>query len=143
MTTPSVPPSLSRLWQRARNPHVQDAVYLTVYGLLAFGGITVLLNPPSSIEGLIGAVLTLTWGGLFVFGGVCGAVAVPPGWWWLEKIGALAIFFAAAIYAATVIYLHFSSSGNRLMQFSVIACLGLLLGLRSWDIRGLDYDPRR
>lgn len=133
-----------RLWYRIRQPRVERAAYLLVYTVLAIGGSSVLNDPPRSIEGELGAALTFTWGGFLLVGGVAGAAAVMPGWWFLEKMGVASLATGLALYASTVGWLHFSEgSGNRLPQLCVVSAPAILLALRAWKIRGLDYEPRR
>ncbi len=128
---------------RIREPRVQRVVFTLVYGALALAGVAVLRQPPTSIEGQIGQGLSLAWGGFLTLTGLA-AVAVLPGWWWLEKLGGMAGTTGLVIYAATTFSLHFAEpSGNRLPQALVIAGAGLLLGIRAYEIRGLDYEPRR
>ncbi|WP_293785163.1 hypothetical protein [uncultured Aeromicrobium sp.] len=134
---------LSRMWNAVREPRVQRVVFTVVYAVLTAAGIAVLRQPPTSIEGEIGMVLAYSWGALLAVS-VCGVLGTLPGWWWLEKIGASGAVSGLAIYGVIVWVLHFSEPlGNRLPQALVITASVLLLGLRSWEIRGLDYEPRR
>lgn len=130
------------LWERVREPRVQRVVYTFVYALLAGAGVAVLRQPPQSIEGQVGTVLAYTWGAFLVLA-VAGAIGVLPGWWWLEKIGGISATVGISIYAVITVSLHFTEPiGNRLPQALVITVLALLLGIRAWEIRGLDYEPR-
>ena len=143
MRGPSVGAAVIQAWERVREPRVQRSVYVIVYLACASAGASVWHHPPTSIEGVIGVWLTYGWGTFLLVGGTAAAVAVLPGWWWLEKIGAVSLTTGGAIYATTVLALQLSSEGgNRLPQFLIIVAGALLLGLRAYEIRGLDYEPR-
>ena len=132
------------LWYSIREPRAQRLVFSIAYTLLACAGLSAIASPPSSIEGAIGPILTYIWGGFLAAGGVCGAVSLWPGTWWLEKVGLALGAGGAAVYAVVVLNLHLTaSSGNRLPQFFIVAGLSLFFGLRAWEIRGLDSEPRR
>lgn len=133
---------VKRVWQRIREPRIQRVVYTIVYGTLSLVGVIVLMRPPQTVMGEIGHTLSIMWG-LFLALAVVAAVAAIPGWWWLEKLGGISATVGIIIYAVITFMLHFSEPvGNRLPQGLVIAAFALLLGIRAYEIRGLDYEPR-
>lgn len=118
--------------------------YFLAYLGLAGGGYSALTNPPTSIEGHIGATAMLTLALLLTFGGVVGAAAVLPGRYWLERVAVLAIGVATVIYAGIIVTLHLTSAtGNRLLQLSLIAFAGAMQLVRWHRIRERPYDPDR
>lgn len=134
---------MKSLWRSIREPRVQRACYAIIYALICFAGLSALTDPPSSIQGEIGPLLTVAWGAFLSVGGVAGAVSIWPGLWWLERIGIISTATGGGIYAVVILSLHLSEhQGNRLPQFFIVTALSLLFALRAWEIRGLDYEPR-
>lgn len=135
---------LRSLWHRVHEPRVIAVAMCVGYVALAVGGASALLNPPTSIEGQIGATAMATLAGLLTFGGVIGAVAVLPGRYWLERNAVLAIGVAVSIYALIVATLQVTStSGNRILQLSILLFAAAGLVVRWQRIKDRPYDPDR
>lgn len=135
--------ALKNLWGKIQEPKVITVVYFIMYVLLTVGGVAALVDPPTSIQGEVGQASMILLAGLLAFGGGVGAFAVLPGVWWLERTAVLSIGLSLVLYGFIVIALHFTSSGNRVLQFTVIGALGLLQIVRWHRIRVRPYDPAR
>lgn len=134
-----------RLWRAISEPRHLKAFYCAVYATTTAIGIITLVSPPTSVEGTIGALLTLFWAGLLTLGGLVGAVCVLPGWWWLEKRAVLLILAGAASYGGIVIYLQAIAppGSSRFTQLGFIVLAIALFILRLMLTRRWDYEPRR
>ncbi|MCD2170354.1 hypothetical protein LPW41_11665 [Microbacterium sp. JC 701] len=135
----------ARVWGRIHEPRVAKVFHLIGY-LLAVGiGAVTLWRPPTSIETPLGPTLTTIWGALILTGAVAAAVAVLPGWWWLERIGIYCVATGALIYFAVVMTLHVQGppGASRLTQAGVILAFAWLVSAnRLWEIRGYTFEPR-
>lgn len=136
-----------RLWESITEPRHLKLAYLLIYLITIAIGIVTLVKPPQSIEGPLGTVTTMLWAGLFIFGGLVGAVTVLPGWWWVERLlGIAPIFIGLAIYLAVVIILHVRGldlGASRLTQIGIILLASAPFTLRGLLIREYSYEPRR
>lgn len=120
--------------------------YLAIYVLTTAIGVVTLVTPPQSIAGEVGPLITTIWAALFILGGVVGAVTVLPGWWWVERLLALApIGIGLAIYLAVVVVLHVQNAqdgSSRLTQVGIIVLAAAPFAVRFLVIREYSYDPR-
>jgi hypothetical protein len=138
---------LKRMWEAIKEPRHLKIAYLVIYGVTIAIGVATLVRPPQSIEGPLGSFSTMLWAALFVFGGAVGMVTVLPGWWWAERLLAIApVFIGLAIYLAVVIILHvqgLESGASRLTQIGIIVLASGPFTLRGLLIREYSYEPRR
>ena len=142
-TEQPVVPLWRKLWLRIHEPRAVAVVHFWAYiGLLA-GGIAGLISPPSSIAGQAGEVTMWLVAIMLVVGGALGAVAVLPGWWWLERYGTLLLITGISSYGALVGVLHFTQPGNRLLQMSIITALIGHIIIRMIRIWERPFDPAR
>lgn len=137
--------ALQRAWGRITEPRVLKVFYLGVYVLAIWVGMVTLINPPTSIEGTLGAVITSFWAGLIVLGGAGAAINVLPGWWWAERLSVWLILTGIAIYEGVILHLHFDGpeGASRLTQAGFVAFAALLFILRLILTRKWDFEPRR
>jgi len=135
------------VWESITEPRHLKVAYLVIYAVTVAVGVVTLVKPPQSIEGPLGTVTTMLWAGLFIFGGVVGAVTVLPGWWWVERLlGIAPIFIGLAIYLAVVVILHIRGldlGASRLTQIGIILLASAPFTLRGLLIREYSYEPRR
>ena len=135
------------LWESITEPRHLKIAYLVIYLITIAVGVVTLVKPPQSIEGPLGTATTMLWAGLFILGGLVGAVTVLPGWWWVERLlGIAPIFIGLAIYLAVVIVLHIhglDAGASRLTQIGIILLASAPFTLRGLLIREYSYEPRR
>lgn len=120
--------------------------YLLIYVTTVTIGVVTLVAPPQSIAGEIGPVVTVVWASLFIVGGLVGMVTVLPGWWWAERLLAIApVLLGLAIYLAVVIALQAQSDAgsSRLTQLGIIVLASAPFAIRALVIREYSYEPRR
>ncbi|WP_162893226.1 hypothetical protein [Microbacterium halotolerans] len=138
---------IRRLWDAITEPRHLKVAYFVVYVVTTGTGVATWLMPPQSIEGPLGAQLTAIWSGLFILGGLVGAVTVLPGWWWAERLlGIAPVLLGLAIYLSVVAVLHWqgmSSGASRLTQLGIIVIASAPFALRGLLIREYSYEPRR
>lgn len=137
--------ALRRAWEKITEPRHLKLFYFGVYLLAVWVGMVTLLNPPASIEGALGTVITAFWASLIVVGGAGAIVTVLPGWWWAERLSVWLILTGIAIYEGVVLSLHFSGpeGASRLTQAGFVAFAALLFILRLILTRKWDFEPRR
>lgn len=137
---------LSQVWQGITEPRHMKVAYMVIYMLTIAVGVVTLIAPPQSIAGEVGPTITIVWACLFLLGGIAGTITVLPGWWWAERVLALApVGIGLSIYAAVVIVLHVQTvdaGASRLTQVGIIALAAAPFAIRFLVIREYSYDPR-
>lgn len=121
---------------------MRRVLWSTIYGAVMIAGISVLVQPPSSIRSLIGPQLALAWSLLLAVGGALGAWSTLTRWWVIERIAIIFAGTGATIYGATVLANHFLEQGNRLPQLMFICAFIMALSIRHWDIRRFNQAPK-
>jgi len=125
----------TRLYLLIREPRVIRILQALVYVSMLVGGISVVVNPsPTLID-------VLTWrlqafGLLLVGGGLLGALAVLPGWWWLERLGLIFLGTAIAVYTVVVI------TGTSAFGPAISIALLFTLGKRWAEVRKYQVAPK-
>lgn len=134
-----------RVWESITEPRHLKLFYLAVYVLTAGIGVVTLINPPNSVEWQLGQFLTSFWAGLFLVGGLGGAAAVLPGFWWVERLSVLLAICGAGIYIAIItgIQLAAEPGSSRWTQIGFVTLGTGTYFLRLLLTRRWDYEPRR
>ena len=115
--------------------------YLVAYLLWAVAGVSVLISPPTSLEGTVGPVLTYTWGSFLALGSIIGASTVLTIYWWAERLAIWLTGTGVAVYAILIVSMHLTSAGNRIPQLCfVLAGLAFLI-VRYFRIKGARVQP--
>lgn len=134
-------PWWKRAWAKVHEPRVIAVTQAVVYLLLGGVGAYARINPPSTIEGAIGATAMTLLAGLLVFGGLI------IGWWtallgihWLERFAVVSVACSAGIYAYIIFSLHLLESGNRLLQLGFVLAVLLYQPIRWMRLRESPYD---
>lgn len=115
--------------------------YLGIYVLWAVAGVSVLLQPPTTISGVIGGALTFTWGGFLALGATGGALTVLTRYWWLERASIWLAGTGITVYAILVGSLHLIQDGNRIPQLMFVLTGLIALIIRYRRIRGSVIQP--
>lgn len=129
------------IWLRVQEPRLITVLQTLIYLLCAGAGWSTITNPPSSVEGQLGASLTMLWGLFALIGGVSGALSCPPGKWLIEKPAILLCGTAILMYAGIIITLHLSSPGNRLPQLFFVLISLVSFAIRYARIKPYSYQP--
>ena len=129
------------LWLRLQEPRAITLVQTLIYLVLAWGGTTAVMQPPSSIEGQFGSVLTSIWAWCAIVGGLVGALACPFGKWMIEKPAIILCILASTLYAVFTLMLHVQGSGNRLPQLAMQVTALLYFASRYIRIHPFSYQP--
>lgn len=135
--------ALTRFWHMIREPRVISVAYFFIYLGLFAGGVSALLDAPRSVEGHIGSLAMVILAGMLTFGGLIGAPSALVGIWWLERTAVFSIAMSALIYGGIVLALHYTGTGNRLLQLSFVVTVLLMQIVRWHRIRQRPYDPDR
>ena len=131
----------SSIWHRVHEPKAVSVLIFFQYGVLTIGGVYATISPPNSIEGQIGPPLMTLLTILSTFGGVVGLIASLPGIWWLERTAVSSVSLAAGLYLWIILSLHFSQTGNRLLQACFIIAFLTQQAVRWVRIRERPYRP--
>lgn len=138
--------ALKRAWETIAEPRHVKIIYLGIYLLSVGIGWVTLTNPPQTIAGEVGPVITTIWASLFILGGIVGAFTVLPGWWWAERLLSIGpILIGLVIYLAVVVVLHAQSietGGSRATQIGIILLAASPFILRFFFIKEYSYEPR-
>ncbi|MGI6878846.1 hypothetical protein [Microbacterium sp. gxy059] len=136
---------IRRAWESITEPRHLKVFYFGVYALTLAIGLVTLAQPPQSIEGPLGPILAALWAGMLTAGGLGGALAVLPGWWWAERLSVLLAMGGTYIYAGIAVYLHVTGppGSQRLTQALTIILATTVFWLRLLLTRRWDYEPRR
>ncbi|MGF3055600.1 hypothetical protein [Microbacterium sp. YY-01] len=134
---------LQRAWESITEPRHLKVAYLAIYSVVLATGVATLLDPPRSIEGQLGAVLTVVWSVFLIVGGFGGMLTVLPGWWWAERLSIILALGGVTIYGTVVISLHLTAEGSRLTQLGMIALAVSTFVVRWVLIRTYSFEPRR
>lgn len=138
---------LRRAWLSITEPRHMKVAYVAVYAITCAIGIVTLISPPQTIEGQVGPIITTVWATLFIAGGMVGMVAVLPGWWWVERLLAIApVMIGLGVYLTVVTILHVQTvaqGSSRLTQIGIILLASAPFTIRALVIREYSYEPRR
>lgn len=138
--------AIRHAWDAIAHPRHVKVIYLVIYLVAAGIGAVTLVNPPQTISGEVGPLITVIWAALFILGGLVGSVTVLPGWWWAERLlGIGPVLLGLAIYLTVVGVLHaqsIESGGSRLTQFGIILLASSPFILRFFFIKEYSYEPR-
>lgn len=126
------------LWDRVTEPRHMKLIYLGVYALTLIGGVAALTAPPPTIVWEAGPALLAVWGWLFIVAGIAGMITVLPGWWWVERLLAIA---PASIALAVYVILDAGSPGWAPASIVVAVLAGIVFLIRFVTIRGFSYEP--
>jgi len=135
--------AVRRVWASISEPRHLKLAYAVVYAITFGTGVVTLLDPPNSIEGVLGAALTVAWSVLLITGGFGGLLTVFPGWWWAERLSIALSLAGLGVYAIVVLSLHLTASGSRLTQLGMIALAATPFAIRWLLIRKYSFEPRR
>lgn len=134
--------ALRTLWSKVQEPKVVTVLHWIAYLVALAVGISALVDPPSSVAGELGPLLTAIWAWFFILGGVLGAFATLPGIWWLERGAVIACLTGLAVWVMVTVVLEFTiPDGNRWPQAGALTMLALALAVRWFRIRRYAYDP--
>src|SRR5690625_586708 len=133
----------TRFWQKIREPRVISVAYFLLYLGLFAGGVSALVDPPRSVEGHIGELSMTVLAAMLTFGGAVGAPSALFGIWWLERTAVFAVAMSALIYSGIIVALHYTGTGNRLLQLSFVGTVLIMPVVRWHRMRQRPYDPDR
>ena len=130
------------LWRRIAEPRVQRVTYLVIYVLQMVAGIALAAVQPRASDYEFGVLVTYAWAGFFIIGGLFGALAVLPGWNYVERVGILALMFAIALCSLFITVNPWSPGGLEVVIWALITGWLAVLLYRLWEIRGYAIAPQ-
>lgn len=117
-------------WSKVAIPKIFTLTMVFTYLFLLPGWIWGLINPPNSLEGVVGLVSMYFISVLIVVGAAVGIPAAIAGQNRVERWSTLAVLVGIGMYVVIIHILHWGSEGNRLPQASTIQALAPLLSAR-------------
>jgi len=69
-----------------------------VYVAFVVAGVALLTQPPYRFQDIIGYWLTVVFGIVVLVGAMLCAIAILPGWWWVERSGLYLLAAGLGIY---------------------------------------------
>jgi len=130
-----------RLWRKVREPRVISTLTSIAYLVGTIGGLSVMIEPPTTLEGAIGVTAMRLIAFSLTLGGLIGVPTSLFGVWWLERIAVLFVALATVLYASVVITLHLTEPGNRILQSAFLVVVFLSQIARWHRIHIRPYDP--
>lgn len=149
MADPHIPPTTAevrwylRAWYGLQEPRTVTIAQTVIYVCTLILGIVAFIDPPNSISGNLGSGLMYAMAGLLIVGGATGTIGCPPGWWVVERTAVWPCAAGFLLYGSSVLGLHFTESGNRLVQALALLIVVLSFIKRYFTIRGAMVDPAR
>lgn len=130
-----------RLWHWIAEPRVQRAAYFVIYLMHVLSGAAIILGQPDPVAHAIGAPLTAAWGMFLAGGGLIGAIAVLPGWNFVERIGIVAVLFGVALCSVVILGTPGLTPGTALAFWALVAAWVVVFLLRAYEIRMYSIAP--
>ncbi len=127
-------------WTLLKEPKFISAMWATVYSIFALNGIIFIAYTPIDLINHNGVAISLTAGILFLLGGICGAVSLHGGQWFMERAGIYFNIVAMLAYVWTV-WLFDASIPEKIIRSSLSTVIVCVLLARLYRIRGLTLDP--
>lgn len=134
--------ALRRAWAAVSEPRHVTAIYFVGYLIIAALALWALTEPPMSVLGELGPLITASIAILVLVGAVIAACAALPGWWALERIGLGFVSLGLFGYIVTVVWMHVSSEGSRAMQLAGLSVGVVFVAARVAQVWGRDWAPR-
>jgi hypothetical protein len=117
-------------------------VFFTGYVLIAALAFWALTEPPLSVLGDIGPIVTAGIAILLLLGAALAAYSAPSGWYALERVGIGFMSLGVGGYVVATAYAHFTSEGSRAMQLAGLTVGLVMLISRAVVTWGHDWAPR-
>lgn len=130
------------LWESITEPRKLRTVYFFVYVVTFVTGLAVLSEPPRELTYSLEELVPLL-GVPMTLGGIFGAVAVLPGWWWVERLGILLASGAILIYAVSVIWVTARTEFPAVSTLGMLALTAAVYVVRWIGTAHYRYEPRR
>lgn len=138
MTDPERFPRVLKLLRKITEPRFASVSYFFIYALMATGGLLVIIEHPGLFVNVLGKMQTYWFGGFVTFGGLAGAVAVLPGWYWLERLAIYGIATGLALYGVVTTSVGITATG---LLFSLAFIWGFIV---RWNqIRTRQTAPKK
>jgi hypothetical protein len=126
------------LFMKIAEPRFIRIVQFCIYVGMLIAGIFILMNPPTSFQGVIALNQVYVLGSFIAIGSIFGMIAVLPGIWWLERTGLLSLGLGLVIYLIIII-----AMGRSSLMGITIPLLFMLTFVQRWsEIRRFQLAPR-
>jgi hypothetical protein len=131
-----------RVFHWVAEPRVQRVAFFVVYLLHVVAGLAIIVGQPPSVANEIGHGLTTAWGMFLVFGGIVGAIAVLPGWNFVERIGITSVFIGVSLCSVVIASTPWSHLGVQIATWALVTGWAVIFALRAYEIRYYIVAPR-
>ena len=123
-------------------PPAITALITAIYSCFALAGLALIAIPTDLAIGIYGDTVLRLIGAATLLGGTAGAVAVWPGFWWLERAGIAGCSVAIFTYMVSLGITGGWDGGTIFREFMVLIII-LFLAIRILWISSLDLDPTK
>lgn len=120
----------TRLWAKIALPKIFTLTMVGTYLILLSGWVPGLIDPPNSLEGLIGLASIYIVSALIVIGASTGIPTAVVGQHRVERLSVLAVLAGVLMYVLMIHILHWTGEGNRIPQAQTVLALSPVLVAR-------------
>jgi hypothetical protein len=129
-------------WKAIAEPRVQRVAFFVVYLLHIVAGVALGLVQPRAANYEFGNLVTNAWASFFIIGGVLGALAVIPGWNFVERVGLLSLMFAIGLTSLFIAANPWSPAGLDVIIWALVTGWLVMFIYRLWEIRVYAIAPK-
>jgi len=130
------------VWKSIAEPRVQRVAFLIVYLLHVVAGIALAVVQPRAGNYEFGTMVTNAWASFFIIGGSLGAIAVIPGWNYVERVGLLALMFSIGLTSLFISANPWSPQGLDVIIWALVTGWLVMFLYRLWEIRVYAIAPK-
>lgn len=139
----TVKAALLKLWLRVQEPRALSVIYFFAYLAISILGLTIVVDPPRTIQTSIGHGLLIGWGSMLLIGGALGSASVLPGIWWVERAATGFCMTAFLVYGVALTAVPVTQFSSRVISICFIIFSLLAFAARLVKIRHYAYDPEK
>ena len=129
-------------WAWIAEPRVQRVSYLVVYLLHIAAGFGIGIIQPRAVNYVMGDIVAYVWAGFLVLGGTVAAIAVLPGWNYVERLGLLSLMFGVGLTSIFIIANPWEPPGLDLIIWALVTGWVVMFLYRLWETRLYDIAPK-
>lgn len=124
------------LFLRIEEPRIIRIFHFLIYISLTVGGLGFLYSHATSIDSVLGPVLSTMMASAVLTGGLIGSVSIIPGIWWAERLAIILLISGLLMYIVALMALSISPIG-----VAITSSLVLSLSLRWIEVRRYQHAP--
>jgi hypothetical protein len=131
-----------RAWSKIAQPRVQRVSFLIVYLLHIVAGGAIAATTPRAVNYTMGELVAYVWAGFLILGGTVAAIAVLPGWNFVERFGLLSLMFGIGLTSIFIIANPWEPIGLDIIVWAFVTGWVVMFLYRLWETRLYDIAPK-